>query len=75
MTRTALGHSFALEARVCCIPNKDLLVCVQEVRDLPGIDTWTERTSDETSLEIENHPLRPLEQLLQLLADPAFGRR
>jgi hypothetical protein len=76
MERTGLPHSFALEARICSIAIKDLLVCTYELEDVPSaVEEELNESEDQTSLSGETPSIRPLEFLLQMLADPAFGRR
>lgn len=70
MDKLGVNHSFALEARVRCIPPRDLMVAVLETDTMPkaiGVDT--DSLSDESSTR------RSLERLLQLMADPICGRR
>jgi hypothetical protein len=61
-----LKHSFALEARVRGIAPRDLLVRVYAIQNLP-VDIG--RDEDDAPSR------RALERLLQLIADPIFGRR
>lgn len=61
-----LKHSFALEARVRGIAARDLLVRVYAVQNLPA---------DLGRDEDDAPSRRALERLLQLIADPIFGRR
>ena len=71
MQSLGLTHSFAIEARVRKLAPRDLVVFVCPTDDLPkqGSDSETEVDSD------SNNPLRLLEQVLQMLADPICGRR
>jgi len=76
MEQTGLAHSFALEARICNIASKDLLVCTYELDKVSASLEAELNEADEQSPGIDDGPLmRPLEFLLQMLADPAFGRR
>jgi hypothetical protein len=85
MEKTGLPHSFALEARICNVAIKDLLVCTYELEDVPSaIQAELNDMEDQAELnDVEDQPaingeppsIRPLEFLLQMLADPAFGRR
>jgi hypothetical protein len=68
MATLGLPHTFALDARVRGIRPEDLKVHVLEVSD----DLASGIPDDE---DVGSEILRPVEQLLQLLADPVCGRR
>jgi hypothetical protein len=68
MDRLGLAHSFALEARVCGISSKDLMVSVLVTEEMPAGIGPDSPASDSTTR-------RALERLLQLLSDPICGRR
>jgi hypothetical protein len=76
MERTGLAHSFALEARICNIAIKDLLVCTYDLEKVPSsVEAELNAAEEQSPADDEAPPIRPLEFLLQMLADPAFGRR
>jgi hypothetical protein len=73
--KTGLPHSFALEARICNLAIKDLLVCTYELEAVPPA-VEAELNEMEDQPQVNGEPaMRPLESLLQMLADPVFGRR
>lgn len=76
MERTGLPHSFALEARICNIGIKDLAVCTYDLDKVPAsVETELDNAEEQSPASDEIPSIRPLEFLLQMLADPAFGRR
>src|SRR5207248_4314254 len=76
MEKTGLPHSFALEARICNIAIKDLLVCTYELEAVSSaIEAELNQLEDQPPESGDSPSIRPLEFLLQMLADPAFGRR
>jgi len=76
MEKTGLPHSFALEARICNIAIKDLLVCTYELEAVSSaVEAELNELEDQPPENGEPPSTRPLEFLLQMLADPAFGRR
>lgn len=76
MESTGLSHSFALEARICNISIKDLLVCTYDLDNVPvSVEAELDEAEEQSPSSDEIPSIRPLEFLLQMLADPAFGRR
>lgn len=70
MDNLNLPHSFPLEARVRQIAPRDLVVNIFPTESFP-IDIG----GDSDEMQNETSARRALERLLQLLADPVFGRR